>query len=182
MQQMFTQYATNYSSPLGEIVLTASETHLLGITFDTQELLFTKHNDMPPKAQTIFKETSYWLDIYFSGKKPNFTPPLKLIGTPFQISVWRLLQDIPYGQVTTYGTIATILARQMNISKMSAQAVGQAVGKNKIAIIIPCHRVIGQNGSLTGYAGGIDKKIRLLGIEKYDTSNLVYSHNKNKKL
>ena len=106
-----------------------------------------------------------WLDIYFSGQQPDFMPPLHMSGTPFQMAVWETLREIPYGQTTTYGAIARKIARQRGVSKMSAQAVGQAVGRNELSILVPCHRVVGTNGSLTGYAGGIDKKIQLLQLE-----------------
>lgn len=106
-----------------------------------------------------------WLDIYFSGQQPDFMPPLHMSGTPFQMAVWETLREIPYGQTTTYGAIARKIARQRGLSKMSAQAVGQAVGRNELSILVPCHRVVGTNGSLTGYAGGIDKKIQLLQLE-----------------
>lgn len=106
-----------------------------------------------------------WLDIYFSGRAPDFTPPLHPVGTPFQMEVWEILLTIPYGHSTTYGEIARQIAAQRGISRMSAQAVGGAVGRNKIDIIIPCHRVIGADGTLTGYTGGLDKKSRLLEIE-----------------
>ena len=113
-------------------------------------------------------EAKRWLDIYFSGKEPDFTPPLHPIGSAFRQSVWEILLQIPYGKTTTYGEIARQLSEKMGLSRMSAQAVGGAVGHNKIAIIIPCHRVVGTNGSLTGYAGGIDKKGKLLELEQTD--------------
>ena len=114
----------------------------------------TNDPDLP-----VFKETRRWLDLYFSGNNPTKAPQLNLQGTPFQQKVWQELLKIPYGQTTTYGTIA------QRISCRSAQAVGQAIHRNPIAIIIPCHRVIGADGSLTGYASGLDIKSRLLGIE-----------------
>ena len=110
----------------------------------------------------------HWLDIYFAGKKPDLLPPLHPIGSAFRRSVWDILLQIPYGQTTTYGEIARQLAEKQGLPRMSAQAVGGAVGHNEISIIIPCHRVVGTNGSLTGYAGGIDKKIKLLETEHTD--------------
>lgn len=107
----------------------------------------------------VFQETRRWLDLYFSGKKPEFTPPLKPQGTPFQQKVWHELLTIPYGETTTYGAIAR------RIDCRSAQAIGQAVHNNPIAIIIPCHRVIGADGSLTGYASGLEVKQQLLQLE-----------------
>ena len=113
-------------------------------------------------------EAKRWLDIYFAGNEPDFTPPLHPIGSAFRQSVWEILRQIPYGKTTTYGEIARQLSEKMGLSRMSAQAVGGAVGHNKISIIIPCHRVVGANGSLTGYAGGIDKKGKLLELEHTD--------------
>ena len=106
------------------------------------------------------------MDIYFSGEEPKFTPPLHPDGSTFRQAVWQILLQIPYGQTITYGEIARKMAELKNVSRMSAQAVGGAVGHNEISIIIPCHRVIGANGSLTGYAGGIDKKAALLELER----------------
>lgn len=114
----------------------------------------------------ILKETKRWLDIFFSGKEPDFMPILHITGSPFQKEVWKILLEVSYGKTTTYGEIAKIIAENRGLHKMSAQAVGGAVGHNPISIIIPCHRVIGSNGSLTGYAGGIDKKIYLLNNER----------------
>ncbi|MBO5164304.1 MAG: methylated-DNA--[protein]-cysteine S-methyltransferase [Ruminococcus sp.] len=124
------------------------------------------------KETAVLKEAKRWLDIYFSGRKPDFTPPVHMVGTEFQNEVWEILLRIPYGQTATYGEIAKELAEKHGIPKMSAQAVGGAVGRNKLSIIIPCHRVVGTNGSLTGYAGGIDKKIMLLELEGVDLKNL----------
>ncbi|MBQ6913668.1 MAG: MGMT family protein, partial [Acidaminococcaceae bacterium] len=108
---------------------------------------------------------------YFSGKALGFTPPLNMKTTPFRKVVWEILLTIPFGKTMTYGEIADRIARQNGLSRMSAQAVGQAVGHNAISLIIPCHRVVGANGSLTGYAGGIDKKVKLLALEQVDMSS-----------
>ncbi|MDE6885799.1 MAG: methylated-DNA--[protein]-cysteine S-methyltransferase [Helicobacteraceae bacterium] len=116
---------------------------------------------------SIFENTKMWLDIYFDNQIPPFTPPLKATGSSFALSVWEILLKIPYGKSSTYGAIAKIIATQRGLKKMSAQAVGGAVGANPIAIIIPCHRVIGSNGTLTGYAGGLDIKKKLLEIEGF---------------
>ena len=104
--------------------------------------------------------------MYFTGHEPQFMLPVHMTGTPFQLAVWSILQTIPYGATTTYGEIAKEIARQKGLPHMSAQAVGGAVGHNKISIIIPCHRVVGTNGSLAGYAGGVDKKVKLLTLER----------------
>lgn len=117
------------------------------------------------------KEAKRWLDIYFTGREPDFMPPLHPIGSAFRQSVWEILLQIPYGQTVTYGEIARKLADKQGIAKMSAQAVGGAVGHNEISVIIPCHRVVGTSGSLTGYAGGVDKKAALLKLERADMSN-----------
>ena len=119
----------------------------------------------------MFEQSVHWLDIYFSGKAPDFTPPLCMQTTPFRKSVWEIMLTIPFGKTMTYGEIADRIAKQKGLSKMSAQAVGGAVGHNSISLIIPCHRVVGTNGSLTGYAGGIEKKVQLLTLEKTDMSS-----------
>ena len=118
----------------------------------------------------ILAEAKRWLDVYFSGRQPDFRPPLHPAGSAFRQAVWALLLQIPYGQTTTYGALARQLAQMQGIARMSAQAIGGAVGHNPISIIIPCHRVVGANGSLTGYAGGIEKKVQLLTLEQADMS------------
>lgn len=153
------QYTTTYQSPLGEILLAADTVGLTGLWFEGEKYyalsLDPEHLE---KEIPVFHQVKRWLDIYFSGQQPDFMPPLHMSGTPFQMAVWETLREIPYGQTTTYGAIARKIARQRGLSKMSAQAVGQAVGRNELSILVPCHRVVGTNGSLTGYAGGIDKK------------------------
>ena len=109
-----------------------------------------------------------WLNVYFSGREPDFTPKLHLIGSDFRQAVWALLLQIPYGQTVTYGQLAARLAAERGLARMSAQAVGGAVGRNRISLIIPCHRVLGADGSLTGYAGGLDRKAKLLALEGVD--------------
>ena len=129
---------------------------------------------------TYFNKNKKWLDKYFNGEKPQISDldiNLEYTGSEFAQNVWKLLCDIPYGKVVTYGELAKKVARKMNKSKMSAQAVGGAVGHNPIGIIVPCHRVVGANGSLTGYAGGIDKKIKLLELENVGTKNGVVKFN-----
>ena len=164
----FTQH---YDSPLGIALLAADEIGLTGLWFEGQNY-FSGHLPAEHMEQEspILAETKRWLDIYFAGSQPDFFPPLHLTGSAFRQSVWEMLLQIPYGQTITYGEIARKLAETKNTSRMSAQAVGGAVGHNEISIIIPCHRVVGTNGSLTGYAGGIDKKISLLELEHTDMS------------
>ena len=162
----FTQH---YDSPLGGILLAADEIGLTGLWFDGEKYfadnLPAEHTE---RETPILLEAKRWLDIYFAGKEPNFTPPLHPIGSTFRQSVWEILLQIPYGKTTTYGEIARQLAEKHGLPRMSAQAVGGAVGHNEISIIIPCHRVVSTNGSLTGYAGGIDKKVELLKLECTD--------------
>ena len=166
-------YTSEYTSPLGRILLAADEVGLTGLWFDGQKYYA---RDLPPEhteAETpVLAEAVRWLDIYFSGKEPDFMPPLHPVGSPFRQEVWKILLQIPYGKTVTYGDISKQLAEKAGLERMSAQAVGGAVGHNEISIIIPCHRVVGTNGSLTGYAGGIDRKIRLLELEKADMSRL----------
>lgn len=155
-------YTSHYASPLGGMTLVSDGTALVGLYFDGQkyaaEGLDATHTQ---KNLPIFKEVRRWLDVYFSGRKPDFTPPIAPAGTAFQQSVWEILRTIPYGQTVTYGAIARRIEQNTGC-RMSAQAVGGAVGRNPISILIPCHRVIGADGSLTGYAGGLDKKESLL--------------------
>ena len=124
------------------------------------------------KNLAVFDQTKRWLDLYFSGREPGFTPALNPVGSVFRRAVWEILLKIPYGKTTTYGQIAREIAAARGLAKMSAQAIGGAVGHNEISIIIPCHRVIGAHGSLTGYAGGIDRKIKLLQLEGVDMRGL----------
>ena len=162
-------YIQHYSSPLGGILLAADEIGLTGSWFDGEKYFAGNLPAEHVERQTpILAEAARWLDIYFTGKEPGFTPPLHPIGSAFRQAVWEILLQIPYGQTTTYGEIARQLAEKQGLSRMSAQAVGGAVGHNEISIIIPCHRVVGTNGSLTGYAGGIDKKVKLLEWEHAD--------------
>lgn len=167
------QYITTYSSPVGGILLAADDIGLTGLWFDGEKF-YAKSLDPvhTEKEVPVFKGVKRWLDLYFSGKKPDFMPPVHMIGSAFQLSVWNILTEIPYGQTTTYGEIARQIAARRGVDRMSAQAVGGAVGHNEISIIVPCHRVVGTNGSLTGYAGGVDKKVHLLTLEGVDMSGL----------
>ena len=162
----FTQH---YDSPLGGILLAADEIGLTGLWFDGEKYFADNLPAEYAERETpILLEAKRWLDIYFTGKEPDFLPPLHPIGSAFRQSVWQILLQIPYGKTTTYGEIARQLVEKQKLPRMSAQAVGGAVGHNEISIIIPCHRVVGANGSLTGYAGGIDKKMKLLKLEGTD--------------
>ena len=167
-------YITRYESPLGGITLAADGAALVGLWFDGQrhfaETLDSWHEECA--SLPIFGEAKRWLDLYFSGRDPGFTPALKMQATEFRKTVWRILLTIPYGQTVTYGEIASEITRLKGLPRMSAQAVGGAVGHNDIALIIPCHRVIGADGSLTGYAGGIGRKMKLLAMEGADMKKL----------
>lgn len=162
-------FTCHYDSPLGGILLAADVVGLTGLWFDGAKYFA---DNLPPahtaQETPILAEAKHWLDVYFAGREPNFTPPLHPVGSPFRQAVWEMLLQIPYGETTTYGELARQLAAQRGLPRMSAQAVGGAVGHNEISLIIPCHRVVGTNGSLTGYAGGIDKKIKLLELEHND--------------
>lgn len=164
-------YVQHYDSPLGGILLAADESGITGLWFDGQKYFA---RDLPAERveqnTPALVEAKRWLDIYFTGGEPDFTPPLHPIGSGFRQAVWNILLQIPYGQTTTYGEIARQLAAKQGLARMSAQAIGGAVGHNEISIIIPCHRVVGTNGSLTGYAGGIDRKVKLLELEHTDMS------------
>lgn len=155
-----------YQSPLDEITIVSNGSAITGLWFAKQKHFDaelgenTANSDLP-----IFAKAIRWLDMYFAGKNPGEIPPIQLDGTPFQLEVWRILQTIPYGERTTYGEIAKNIAKKRGIAKMSARAVGGAVGRNPISIFVPCHRVVGSNGKLTGYASGIEKKIKLLKLE-----------------
>ena len=161
---MFKSY---YNSNLGKIIIVADNRYIYGLYFDNQKYLpenlekLEINNNSP-----IIKQVKLWLEEYSNAKKPNLENlPIKLIGSEFKMLVWSVLKTIPYGKTITYGEIAKTLARKTNKEKISARAVGNAVGHNPISIIIPCHRVIGANGKITGYAGGIDKKTALLKLE-----------------
>ena len=170
-------YIYNYKSPLGEITLASDGLSLTGLWFNKQKYFaYSLDENYEVKYLPIFDETIKWLDIYFNGKNPDFVPKIKMKSSDFRKSVWEILITIPYGQTMTYGEIAKIIAKQKGLSRMSAQAIGNAVGHNSISLIIPCHRVIGTNGNLAGYAGGIDKKIKLLTLEKVDLSKLFVPH------
>ena len=160
-------YIFHYSSSIGHLTLTSDGVYLTGLRFDKQKYGAGTPNSPHQKAvPPMFKQVVHWLDIYFSGEVPNFIPPIKINTTPFRKQVCEIMLTIPHGQTITYGEIAAKIAKKNGLKKMSAQAVGGAVGHNPIALIIPCHRVIGSDGSLTGYGGGISQKSQLLQMEK----------------
>jgi methylated-DNA-[protein]-cysteine S-methyltransferase len=168
-------YSASYQSPVGALTLACDGNSLTGLWIAGQKY----HRDTMPEGSAlkddipVFKAAKNWLDLYFAGKKPSISQlPLAPVGNEFRQGVWSILQKIPYGKVITYGSIAKMMALKMRRARMSAQAVGGAVGHNPIGIIIPCHRVIGANGSLTGYAGGILTKVKLLELEGADMSGL----------
>lgn len=166
-------YTHHYDSPLGGITLASDGQALTGLWFDGQkyfaDTLAAEHEqaELP-----VFEQAAQWLDVYFGGSAPDFTPPLLMRTTAFRTRVWEIMLTIPFGHTMTYGQIAATIAAERGLEHMSAQAVGSAVGHNSISLIIPCHRVVGTSGSLTGYAGGIEKKVALLELEGADMSTL----------
>lgn len=168
-------YTTYYSSPVGKILLAAENNKLIGLWIEKQKYYLSDFKAKIHEAENIpiLNETKKWLDRYFKGEKPEINElELAPIGSDFRQSVWKKLCEIPYGKVITYNHIAKEIARERKMEKMSAQAVGGAVGHNPISIIIPCHRVVGASGSLTGYAGGLQIKKYLLQHEQVDMSKL----------
>lgn len=168
-------YTVQYQSPIGNLLLASKKGKLIGIWMEDQKyyLLNIKEETQENSSDKMLVQTKGWLDRYFKGEKPRINElELEPVGSAFRQTVWKILCDIPYGKVITYNDIAKEIAKQRGIKKMSAQAVGGAVGHNPISIVIPCHRVVGTNGSLTGYAGGIEKKLYLLKHEKVDMSKL----------
>ena len=169
-------YISYYSSPLGELLLASEDDKLIGLWMEGQKYYFSnitgeiRRND----DDIVLIKTKKWLDRYFNGENPDVDElELNPKGSEFRKMVWEVLCDIPYGSVITYRDIAMIIEKRMGIGKMSAQAVGGAVGHNPISIIIPCHRVVGKDGSLTGYAGGIDRKVYLLNHEGVNLEEVI---------
>lgn len=159
-------YKSIYDSPLGQIKMVSDGEFLTHLMLEGQTLYLDKFLHSEEKDLPIFRETKEWLDYYFDGKIPNRQIKIKLVGTAFQKEVWDILLTIPYGKVMTYGNVAHLIASKRSLSRMSSQAVGSAVSKNPISIIVPCHRVIGTNNKLVGYQGGLCLKEQLLKIEK----------------
>ncbi|WP_309547348.1 methylated-DNA--[protein]-cysteine S-methyltransferase [Varibaculum prostatecancerukia] len=163
-----------YDSPLGELAMRSDGSALIGLGLASQQAAVATAAGTRPqeKSLPIFQETARWLDSYFRGRAPSFTPKLKLSGSDFQKRVCEIMLTIPFGETVTYGEIAARIARERGIPRMSAQAVGGAVGANPILIIVPCHRVIGAGGNLTGYGAGMERKIQLLKLENVDMTSL----------
>lgn len=166
-------FTHRYASPLGGITMCADGEALTGLWFDGQRFF---PDALPPERPDenlpVFALADRWLDAYFSGRRPESTPPLHLRASAFRVTVWEALLSIPYGQTTTYGALAGRVAARLGTARVSAQAVGGAVARNPVSLIVPCHRVVGADGSLTGYAGGIEKKRRLLALEGADLPGL----------
>lgn len=173
------RFIQRYNSPLGAMLLAADEVGLVGAWFEGQKYFaagLSNSTELPSEpmegASHALTEATRWLDVYFTGEVPDFLPPLHLVGSAFRQAVWTKLLQIPYGETTTYGAIAKQIAAQREGARVSARAVGGAVGHNPISVIVPCHRVVGADDSLTGYAGGIERKVRLLELEGTNTCGL----------
>lgn len=166
-------FKNRYASPLGEMIMLSDGEGLTNLNFIEDKFYPAELVQRSQEAQLpVFDAAAKWLDAYFAGRAPGALPPLALQGSQFRMQVWQLLLQIPYGRLTTYKELAQKIAPQRNSGMMSAQAVGGAVGHNPICIMVPCHRVVGTNGSLTGYAGGLWRKERLLQLEQIDMKNL----------
>ena len=160
-------YTYHYSSPIGEITMASNGESLTGLWFDGQKYFASTLSQRHMEKQLpVFDRTCEWLDLYFSGKSPDFMPPVFMYVSNFRRDVYEILMTIPFGETMTYKEVADLIAKKHRIISMSAQAVGGAIAHNPISLVIPCHRVIGTNGKLTGYAGGLDKKEWLLDMEK----------------
>ena len=165
------EYKSFYDSPVGRIVMVSDGNSLSYLGFEEQRFVnpllpsLAERQDLP-----VISMAKEWLDIYFSGKDPGFSVPLSLTGTSFQKTVWEILLTIPFGTTVSYSDVASLAARRLSKDRMSCRAAGSAVGHNPVSIIVPCHRVVGKNGSLTGYGGGLARKIMLLETEGIDTS------------
>ena len=167
-------YLNHYESPLGTMTMASDGEHLTGLWFDGQKYdrsTIDGNAELKPHLP-VFTQTAQWLDAYFEGSDPGFTPPISVEGSDFKKMVSSIMLSIPFGATSTYARIAAEVARRTGRTHMSAQAVGGAVGRNPIVLIVPCHRVLASNGSLRGYAGGVDRKERLLQMEGVNMSGL----------
>ena len=161
-------YTYHYTSPIGGITMASNGESLTGLWFDGQKYFASTLSQRHVEKQLpIFDRTCEWLDLYFSGKSPDFIPPVFMYVSNFRRDVYEILMTIPFGETMTYKEVADLIAKKHRLISMSAQAVGGAIAHNPISLVIPCHRVIGTNGKLTGYAGGLDKKEWLLDMEKH---------------
>lgn len=173
-------YTTRYHSPIGAVLLAERAGELVGIWLEGQKYFIDslRGEVRENKNSPVLRRTEQWLDRYFAGEKPAILElPLAPAGSDFRRAVWQVLCEIPYGETTTYGEISRKIVARRGLARMSAQAVGGAVGHNPISIVIPCHRVVGSNGSLTGYAGGLQKKIALLTHEGVSMDRLFVPRN-----
>ncbi len=160
------EYASTYDSPLGRLWLAGSEEALTGLWFEGQRFFDAAAIAAGLRGEPgPIRAAKAWLEVYFAGRRPQDPPPLSCPASPFRQAVWAELRQVPYGRTVTYGELAARTAKRLGAARSSARAVGGAVGHNPIAILIPCHRVIGADGSLTGYAGGLERKARLLALE-----------------
>ena len=160
------EYFYKIKSPVGLLTVSSDGNNISGLWIEGQKhFLKTLDRDAVEQKLPVFEDVKNWLDIYFSGREPDFMPPLSPKGSPFQQKIWKYLCGIPYGKTAAYGDLAKKFESQNKGRRMSARAVGGAVGRNPVSILIPCHRVIGKNNSLTGYAGGIAVKTKLLQLE-----------------
>lgn len=174
------QYVGRYTSPLGDMVMAADGEGLIGLWFEGQKYFGSGLGpEREEKEVPVLEMTRRWLDMYFTGQEPDFSVPLHLLGTEFRREVWQILLTIPYGRTMTYGDMAAVLARKRG-KPVSPRAVGGAVGHNPVSLLVPCHRAVGAKGNLTGYAGGLDRKIRLLTLEKADRGPLFMPRKENK--
>lgn len=165
------EYVKRYESPIGGITMASDGEALIGLWFDGDRHYGDILKSPVEKDLPVFDETIAWLNLYFEGTVPDFCPPIKMQGTPFQRMIWTIIQHIPYGETITYGDIAKAIEKYGHKKEMSAQAVGGAIGHNHIALIIPSHRVIGSKGNLKGYTSGVEKKKKLILFERASVIN-----------
>lgn len=167
MTDFSSAFVKRIASPLGVLTLASDGEALTGLWLEGQRFFArTLPTAVSEKTLPIFEQTERWLALYFAGREPDFLPPIRLTGTPFQLRVWELLRTIPYGTTVTYGELAGRLFAHTGLPRASARAIGAAVARNPVSILVPCHRVVGANGALTGYAGGLERKRFLLELER----------------